>query len=621
MARGILLELLFVCGRVLPRPLRRRLIDWLPPYRRLRLARQLMRWPAPITWRPPWPAAWWPGGRAEPLGRAPEVIGGRRVREHGRWVVAEVADDASPQALRQRNLDAVLDVVAGAAVPYFCLPSADTRTVVGVRTPRPEELLRLLADAPELAAARVEPVHAPWGGLIAVRVYHAVTDPAGELTLGREYACEVEFWRRQGEQLTGPRPNPSGTTLPADDPTVVAPAWVLSEHVPVSADAPRVRTRAALARIPIDRVTFAIDAVYTWVDGDDPRWRDRMTAARDAHQGLRPEAIDPVRFTDRGELRYSLRSLAAMAPWLRRIYLVTDDQVPDWLDADHPRVTVVRHREIFGEVGRLPTFNSHAIESRLHRVPGLAEHFIYLHDDMFLGRPLGPTAFFHANGVAKFFPSATCFGLGPASAAATLADAAGRNDAEVIAQRFGRTVSRGAAPAPFPCQRSVLEEIETAAVARMEATAAHRFRDPADLAVLSSLQHHWAFMQARAVPGQIVRLYADTSRPSAALALARLARRRDVDVFCLDHTTRRGAPAGTEHHAAEQAEQRALVHDFLASYFPFRAPWELPLPDRRPTRAAIAAAPAPEATAELDLDPDGPVSAAADNALAEAARD
>ena len=239
--------------------------------------------------------------------------------------------------------------------------------------------------------------------------------------------------------------------------------------------------------------------------------------------------------------------------------------MPAWLDTAHPRVTVVSHREVFGEAGRLPTFNSHAVESRLHHIPGLAEHFLYLHDDMFLGRTLPPTAFFHANGVAKFFASPVGFGLGQASAATGLDVAAGRNGAEMIAQRYGRTITAGTVQAPYPCQRSVLEEIESNSAARMEATASHRFRDRGDLAVLSSMQHHWAFMQARAVPGQIQREYVDTARPIAAVALSRLLRRRDADVFCLDDTGGDGP---------QRDEQRAMLGDFLAAYFPFRAPWE-----------------------------------------------
>jgi hypothetical protein len=531
--------------------------------------------------------------------RAADLPHGRRVRDQGRWVMAEVSAEASPPELRQRNLNAVLEVVANAAVPYFCLPSVDTRTVVGVRTPRPEDLLRLLAEAPELAAAQVEPIHTPRGGLVGVRVYHAVTDPTGDWTLGAQCACELEFWRREGDRLVGPQSNSSGASLPAEDPTVVAPSWVLSGHVPVSPEAPRVRTRAALARIPIDRITFAVDAVYTWVDGDDPRWRERMTAARDAHRAVRDDAVGAQRFADRGELRHSLRSLAYFAPWLRRIYLVTDDQLPAWLDLSHPRVTVVSHREIFGDAGRLPTFNSRAIESRLHRIPGLAEHFLYLNDDMFLGRALPPTAFFHANGVAKFFASTASFGLGPSTGTDDLDAAANRNGADVIAQRFGRTVATGAVAAPYPCQRSVLEEIESAASPRLEATAGHRFRDPGDVAVLSSLQHHWAYLQARAVPGQIFHEYVDTARPVAAVQLSRLLRRRHADVFCLDDTG---------HHGPEEAERRAMLADFLGSYFPFRAPWELDTDGDDPPTERLTEVIAPAArrpAEELEVEPVG----------------
>src|SRR5262245_52059679 len=244
MACGILLEIVYACGRLLPRSTRRRLLGLLRPSTRFRLARALMRWPRSISWRPAWPAGWW--STTDPSSRAVRLHNGRRVRDRGRWVLAEVSAEASPADLRQRNLDAVLEVVAGAAVPYFCLPSTDTRTVVGVRTPRPEDLLRLLADAPELAAARVAPIQTPLGGMVGVRVEDAVTGPAGDWTVGADHACELEFWRRQGDRLVGPRANPSGAALPADDPTVVAPSWVLSGHVPVSPDTPRVRTRAAL---------------------------------------------------------------------------------------------------------------------------------------------------------------------------------------------------------------------------------------------------------------------------------------------------------------------------------------------------------------------------------------
>ena len=98
----------------------------------------------------------------------------------------------------------------------------------------------------------------------------------------------------------------------------------------------------------------------------------------------------------------ALASLALFAPFLRRVFLVTDEQTPSFLSdavsARHPwlrdRVSVVDHREIFPDARHLPTFNSIAIEAAMHRIPGLAEHFVYLNDDFFLGRPLDPSHWF-----------------------------------------------------------------------------------------------------------------------------------------------------------------------------------------------------------------------------------
>ena len=43
------------------------------------------------------------------------------------------------------------------------------------------------------------------------------------------------------------------------------------------------------------------------------------------------------------ELRYSLRSLEKHAPWVRHVYIVTNGQIPSWLNLDNPRMTLVSH--------------------------------------------------------------------------------------------------------------------------------------------------------------------------------------------------------------------------------------------------------------------------------------
>ena len=75
----------------------------------------------------------------------------------------------------------------------------------------------------------------------------------------------------------------------------------------------------------------------------------------------------PRRFRDREELRYSLRSLEKHAPWVRHVYLITNGQIPGWLNMDNPRITVVPHEDIFEDQSHLPTFSSSAIEANIHR--------------------------------------------------------------------------------------------------------------------------------------------------------------------------------------------------------------------------------------------------------------
>lgn len=137
-----------------------------------------------------------------------------------------------------------------------------------------------------------------------------------------------------------------------------------------------------------------IDAVYTWVDGDDPAYRAALQAYLDAGaQGHPAPDLAPVRFQQHEELRYSLRSLAAHAPWIRRVYLVTNGQRPRWLNPACDRLTLVTHREIFPDPAHLPTFNSFAIQLHMHRIPGLSRRFLYLNDDFLLGRPVGRADF------------------------------------------------------------------------------------------------------------------------------------------------------------------------------------------------------------------------------------
>ena len=132
-----------------------------------------------------------------------------------------------------------------------------------------------------------------------------------------------------------------------------------------------------------------IDFVITWVDGSDPVWKEKRSRFRPAEA----EDAGTIRYRDWGLLRYWFRAVEEFAPWVRRVYLVTDGQCPPWLNRDHPALVVADHRDFIPEQ-YLPAFSANPIELNLHRLEGLAEQFVFFNDDMFLLRPVRPEDFF-----------------------------------------------------------------------------------------------------------------------------------------------------------------------------------------------------------------------------------
>jgi Stealth protein CR2, conserved region 2/Stealth protein CR1, conserved region 1 len=139
----------------------------------------------------------------------------------------------------------------------------------------------------------------------------------------------------------------------------------------------------------------SIDAVITWVDGEDPVHR----AKRLHHLGRAPEELhengtNPHRWACGDELGFCLRSIENNAPWIGNIFIITDAQTPDLSGFSknlRAKIKIIDHQQIFaGYEHVLPTFNSLAIESMMWRIEGLAEHFIYFNDDVFLTAPLKP---------------------------------------------------------------------------------------------------------------------------------------------------------------------------------------------------------------------------------------
>lgn len=133
-----------------------------------------------------------------------------------------------------------------------------------------------------------------------------------------------------------------------------------------------------------------IDIVVLWVDGNDPEWQKEKVK----YQGIKSDDSNSViRFRDWGLMRYWFRAVEKFLPWVRTVHFVTCGHVPDWLNPDCPKLHHVRHEDYIPNEF-LPTFSANTIEMNIHRIPNLAEQFIFFNDDTFVLRPMKETAFF-----------------------------------------------------------------------------------------------------------------------------------------------------------------------------------------------------------------------------------
>lgn len=148
-----------------------------------------------------------------------------------------------------------------------------------------------------------------------------------------------------------------------------------------------------------------IDFVVTWLDASDPAWLSDYESYSHTSRGDKGKS----RFRDMDLFRFWFRAVEAYAPWVNKVYLVTNGRFPDWINPDHPKLVLVSHRD-FMPAECLPTFNSCAIELHMHRIPGLSEHFVYFNDDVFLNAPATPDYYFR-DGLPCDRNKETCFNV------------------------------------------------------------------------------------------------------------------------------------------------------------------------------------------------------------------
>lgn len=242
-------------------------------------------------------------------------------------------------------------------------------------------------------------------------------------------------------------------------------------------------------------VRFPIDLVFTWVNACDPDWQNLYRAHA---PDVVTDAVGASRFHNRDELMYALRSWDQFGTFIRHVFIVSNCAPPTWLNLDDPRVTWVWHEEIL-PAGALPTFNSHAIETSLHKIKGLSNHFIYSNDDLMLTKPAFSHDFYLPNGIYKPRLEAHGTVTGPPVLGQPDYLNGARNATRLIEQLFERSPTQLAMHSPHPLRKDVLQELDTHFYSAMARTTHNKFRSLNDVAVTGYLHAHYGILSGRAV--------------------------------------------------------------------------------------------------------------------------
>lgn len=309
---------------------------------------------------------------------------------------------------------------------------------------------------------------------------------------------------------------------------------------------------------------FPIDIVYTWVNGGDPAFRETVIHHKASHQICNTrEAVNECRWQSRDELKYSLRSIDLYLPWVNHIYIVTNGQaLPDWLDVSHPKLTIVTHDQIIDHA-YLPTFNSHVIESCLHRIPGLSEHYLYMNDDVMFLRPALPVDFFSNDGLAYIPLAKSTLPNGPKLPHEGEAVWAAKNARAQLFASSGYYFDRRFGHISHPQLKSVAEVCEGKYKPSYDAFRSNKFRNEKDIVTCGFLHHCEAWLTGKAAFVEMDGWYLRIRDRIALKRYKRILKEKGTSTarlaMCVnDHVPEKQELSGYESHAAF----------FLNAYYP-----------------------------------------------------
>lgn len=312
-----------------------------------------------------------------------------------------------------------------------------------------------------------------------------------------------------------------------------------------------------------------VDAVYTFVNDTDPYWA--VSKQKSLEKYFDPsihnhDSIHPNRFRNMDELKYSLRSLNKFVPWINKIYLVvaSQKQLPKWFKTT-PKMKVIIHSDIISN-SYLPTFNSHAIEANLHRIPGLSNIFIYINDDLFFGRPIEKHEIVTGRqGKIKIYPNHKRAPIGVSSVIQSAHSSAWRNTNEWLNKKFKKETRHRIHHTISVLNKKYIEDLWNEMKNELTETTKQRFRSIKDYNLTCALHPYYVHYKngAESMDVNVPYIELTNDEQTNRIKFEEVFYSRPF-VFCLNDTS-----------SEIIRETKQQMKDFLEEYFPEPSPFEI----------------------------------------------
>ena len=97
--------------------------------------------------------------------------------------------------------------------------------------------------------------------------------------------------------------------------------------------------------------THSIDAVILWVNGNEDKHIDKISKYV-KNKSIISSKRFRTRFDQVNEIKFTIDSILKFAPYVENIYILTDEQTPDFLEKSarkdcYSNVSIVDHKVVF----------------------------------------------------------------------------------------------------------------------------------------------------------------------------------------------------------------------------------------------------------------------------------